>query len=164
MERFNSKAMLTSPGTQHNKKMNRRERMKDPKQEREKTMSKGKYRREDNADFWKVGRVPVSHGGGVGCWETAEVGWLIDCSDLRAPSQLYVSLLMDFTFSVSLTHKSEPSALLNKSIRGILSSDKSQWFTPLATTSLSKPAVYWHSAGLCWVIPKIATDSIDCLH
>lgn len=107
--------------------------------------------------FWKVGRVPVSEGGGVGRRETAEVGWLIDCSDLRAPSLLYVSLLMDFTFFVSLTHKSELSAVLNKNICGIASSDKSQWFTPLAKTSLPKPAVYWHWAGLGRVIPKITT-------
>lgn len=134
---------------------------KEQKQDKRKTMTKEKpgNHAENEAEtrqcrFLKVGQVPVLEGGGVGCRETAEAGWLIDCSDLRAPSRLYVSLLMDFTFFVSLKHKSVLSAVLNKSICGILNSGKSQWDTPLAKASLSKSVVYWHCDGLGRVIPK----------
>lgn len=74
-------------------------------------------------------------GVGVGWEETAEAGWLIDCPHLCAPSLLYISLLMDFTLFVSLTHKSKVSAVLNRNICGTLSSERRQWCTPLAETT-----------------------------
>lgn len=109
-----SKAVIKSSGTQHipliftavfmRRAANwRREMKRTMRKTKKKCKNKKAIKKEDNDQgkarqhteteegrtrrcrFWKVGRVPVSEGGGVGCRETAEVGWLIGCSDLRCP-------------------------------------------------------------------------------
>lgn len=76
-------------------------------------------------------------------------------------AQIYVpppclSLLTDCTFFVSLMHKSELSAVLNKNICAILSSIESQWFAPKTCCLLAlREAWQGHSKNSnSWMSPE----------